>query len=238
MPNSGEIVAVRASTGEVLAVAQHQASGALPAAGALNAKLAPGTAFTIVSAAALAKKGVSPSTSIPCASSFNVGGQTFTSEGTGAAEAVQHRFRRGLRHGVRRAVRATHGERVGPGGQGVRHRLRLVAAAGAGLLRFGALHRGRSEPGGADHRPGQRADEPAVHGHGGRHGRRGPLARPAGAPGLRSAQCRRRPGRGRDEHGARAHARRGPVRCRPGGQPSRSAGVRPGRHWCTPVRAG
>jgi cell division protein FtsI/penicillin-binding protein 2 len=82
-PNSGEIVAVRASTGDILAVAQHQASGALPADGALNAKLAPGTAFTIVSAAALAKKDVSPSTSVPCARSFNVGGQTFTSEGTG-----------------------------------------------------------------------------------------------------------------------------------------------------------
>ena len=53
MSSSGEIVAVRASTGEVLAVAQHQASGALPADGALNAKLTPGTAFTIVSAAAL-----------------------------------------------------------------------------------------------------------------------------------------------------------------------------------------
>ncbi|MGH8920065.1 MAG: NTF2-like N-terminal transpeptidase domain-containing protein, partial [Actinomycetes bacterium] len=44
--SSGEIVAVRASTGEVLAVAQHQASGALPAAGALNAELMPGVAFT------------------------------------------------------------------------------------------------------------------------------------------------------------------------------------------------
>jgi hypothetical protein len=82
-PNSGEIVAVRASTGGILAVAQHQASGALPADGALSAKLAPGTAFTIVSAAALAKKNVSPTTSVSCASSFNVGGQTFTSAGTG-----------------------------------------------------------------------------------------------------------------------------------------------------------
>ena len=42
----GEIVAVKASTGEVLAVAQHQASGVLPAAGALDAKLVPGAAFT------------------------------------------------------------------------------------------------------------------------------------------------------------------------------------------------
>jgi cell division protein FtsI/penicillin-binding protein 2 len=80
---SGEIVAVRASTGEVLAVAQRQGSGALPADGALNAKLSPGTAFTIVSAAALAKHGVSASTPIPCASSFNVEGRTFSSPGTG-----------------------------------------------------------------------------------------------------------------------------------------------------------
>ena len=84
VPNSGEIVAVSASTGEVLAIAQHQASGPLPAAGALNAQLTPGTAFTIVSAAALAKKGVTPSTSMPCVGSFTVQGRTFTSEGTGA----------------------------------------------------------------------------------------------------------------------------------------------------------
>ena len=94
VPNSGEIVAVRASTGAVLAVAQHQASGALPAA--LNAKLAPGTAFTIVSAAALVeKKGVSLSTSIPCASSFNVGGQTFSSEGTGEQRPFSTAFAEG-----------------------------------------------------------------------------------------------------------------------------------------------
>ena len=94
VPNSGEIVAVRASTGAVLAVAQHQASGALPAA--LNAKLAPGAAFTIVSAAALVeKKGVSLSTSIPCASSFNVGGQTFSSEGTGEQRPFSTAFAEG-----------------------------------------------------------------------------------------------------------------------------------------------
>ena len=95
IPNSGEIVAVRASTGEILAVAQHQGSGALPAGGALNSKLAPGTAFTIVSAAALAKKDVSPSTSVPCAGSFNVGGQTFTSEGTGELRPFSTDFAEG-----------------------------------------------------------------------------------------------------------------------------------------------
>jgi cell division protein FtsI/penicillin-binding protein 2 len=94
-PNPGEIVAVRASTGEILAIAQHQASGALPADGALNAKLAPGTAFTIVSAAALARKDVSPSTSVPCAGSFNVGGQTFTSEGTGELRPFSTDFAEG-----------------------------------------------------------------------------------------------------------------------------------------------
>ena len=95
VPNSGEIVAVRASTGEILAVAQHQGSGALPADGALNAKLAPGTAFTIVSAAALAKKDVSPSTSVSCAGSFNVEGQTFTSEGTGELRPFSTDFAEG-----------------------------------------------------------------------------------------------------------------------------------------------
>jgi cell division protein FtsI/penicillin-binding protein 2 len=83
VPNSGEIVAVKASTGEVLAVAQHQAPGALPADGALNAKLAPGAAFTIVSAGALLSHGVTVKDQTPCASSFTVGGQTFTSEGAG-----------------------------------------------------------------------------------------------------------------------------------------------------------
>jgi cell division protein FtsI/penicillin-binding protein 2 len=81
--SSGEIVAVQASTGQVLAVAQHQGAGALPAAGPLAAKLVPGTAFTIVSAAALLSDGLTASTQISCENSFTVGGQTFTSDGTG-----------------------------------------------------------------------------------------------------------------------------------------------------------
>ncbi|HEY2278730.1 MAG TPA: penicillin-binding transpeptidase domain-containing protein, partial [Streptosporangiaceae bacterium] len=82
-PHSGEIVAVRASTGAVLAVAQHQGTGALPAQGALNARLAPGAAFTIVSAGALLSHSVKVTSQATCASSFTVGGQTFTSEGAG-----------------------------------------------------------------------------------------------------------------------------------------------------------
>jgi cell division protein FtsI/penicillin-binding protein 2 len=96
VPNSGEIVAVRASTGEVLAVGQHQASGPLPVAGALNAQLMPGTAFTIVSAAALiSQQGLSVSTPISCASSFTVGGQTFTSGGTGEYKPFSTYFAQG-----------------------------------------------------------------------------------------------------------------------------------------------
>jgi cell division protein FtsI/penicillin-binding protein 2 len=93
--SSGEIVAVQASTGDVLAVAQHQASGALPADGVLNAQLSPGTAFTIVSAAALVKSRVSASTPVPCASSFNVEGRTFTSTGTGQPKPFSTAFAEG-----------------------------------------------------------------------------------------------------------------------------------------------
>jgi hypothetical protein len=95
VPNSGEIVAVKASTGQVLAVAQHQASGILPADGAMNAKLVPGAAFTIVSAGALLSNGVSVKSQTSCANSFTVGGQTFTSEGTGQQKPFSALFAEG-----------------------------------------------------------------------------------------------------------------------------------------------
>ncbi len=83
VPESGELVAVRASTGQVLAVAQHDGPTALPPGGLLNARLSPGTAFTIVSSAALLESGLAVNTPISCDNSFTVGGQTFTSYGTG-----------------------------------------------------------------------------------------------------------------------------------------------------------
>jgi cell division protein FtsI/penicillin-binding protein 2 len=93
VPYSGEIVAVQALTGQVLAVAQRQGAGALPAGGALDAKLEPGTAFTIVSAAALLGAKVTvPTTPISCENSFTVGGQTFTSDGTGAQQPFSADF--------------------------------------------------------------------------------------------------------------------------------------------------
>jgi cell division protein FtsI/penicillin-binding protein 2 len=80
---SGELVAVQASTGDVLAVAQHTGSAPLPTGGVLNGKLSPGTAFTIVSAAALLESGLSVQTPVGCTNLLSVGGQTFTSDGSG-----------------------------------------------------------------------------------------------------------------------------------------------------------
>ena len=78
--NSGEIVAVDSSTGEVRALAAHQAGSVpLPPDGPLAARLQPGMAFSIVSAAALLGTGdVSTSQPLPCQNVANVGGQTFT----------------------------------------------------------------------------------------------------------------------------------------------------------------
>ena len=78
--NSGEIVAVDSSTGDVLALAAHQAGSVpLPPDGPLAAKLQPGMAFSIVSAAALLGIGdVSTSQPLPCQNVAEVGGQTFT----------------------------------------------------------------------------------------------------------------------------------------------------------------
>ena len=88
---SGEIVAVQAHTGEVLAVAQRHVSGPA-AADVLNARLRPGTAFTIVSAAALLDTGVRTDTQISCENSFTVGGQTFTSDAAGATKSFSDDF--------------------------------------------------------------------------------------------------------------------------------------------------
>jgi cell division protein FtsI/penicillin-binding protein 2 len=89
---SGEIVAVQASTGQVLAVAQRRAPGSESMADAFDAKLAPGTAFTIVSAAALLGAGLKVFTPTPCENSFTVGGQTFTSYGTGTPKPFSDDF--------------------------------------------------------------------------------------------------------------------------------------------------
>lgn len=77
VPGSAAIVAVSASTGQVLGVAQRQAPGE-PAVDALNGRYQPGQAFTIVSTEALLASGFDVDTPIPCISSNEVGGQNFT----------------------------------------------------------------------------------------------------------------------------------------------------------------
>jgi hypothetical protein len=129
---------------------------ALPAAGPLAAKLTPGTAFTIVSAAALLSDGVTASTQISCENSFTVGGQTFTSDGDRRGEAVQRRFRRRLRHGVRGLSERLTTEPVRPGGNGLRDRRELVLPAGAPFSGSVPSAAGRGRPGRRDDRPGQR----------------------------------------------------------------------------------
>jgi cell division protein FtsI/penicillin-binding protein 2 len=92
---SGAIVAVQASTGNVLAVAQHHAPGAGAAADVLDARLTPGTAFTIVSAAALLGTGLKADSPISCDNSYTVGGQPFTSDGSGATVPFSDDFAKG-----------------------------------------------------------------------------------------------------------------------------------------------
>ena len=78
-PNSAEIVAVDWKTGQIRALASHEAGAVgLPAGGALNAKIEPGMAFSIVSAAALLSTGVDANHPLPCEPVADVGGVTFT----------------------------------------------------------------------------------------------------------------------------------------------------------------
>ena len=56
MPASAAIVAVQASTGKILAVASHTASG-MPGLSPLAGQYQPGQAFTIVSSAAILSAG-------------------------------------------------------------------------------------------------------------------------------------------------------------------------------------
>jgi len=75
-PAAAAIVAVQASTGHIIAVADHPGGGTRvdPLAG----RYQPGEAFTIVSAAALLANGTGLNAPIPCLPSTRVGSRTFT----------------------------------------------------------------------------------------------------------------------------------------------------------------
>jgi cell division protein FtsI/penicillin-binding protein 2 len=75
-PGSAAIVAMQASTGHILAVAEHS-SGGMPAIDAMNGHYPPGGAFTIVSTEALLASGLQVNTVIPCVPVNPVGGRNF-----------------------------------------------------------------------------------------------------------------------------------------------------------------
>ena len=79
-PNSAEIVAVDTQTGAIRVLASRNARGTqpLPKGGTLSARVEPGMAFSIVSAAALLSTGIDPSHPLPCEPVADVGGETFT----------------------------------------------------------------------------------------------------------------------------------------------------------------
>ncbi|MGH3209836.1 MAG: NTF2-like N-terminal transpeptidase domain-containing protein, partial [Trebonia sp.] len=77
--SSAEIVALDWSSGQIRVLASHQTGNVqLPKGGALNSKVEPGMAFSIVSAAALLSTGVNANHPLPCESVADVGGVTFT----------------------------------------------------------------------------------------------------------------------------------------------------------------
>jgi cell division protein FtsI/penicillin-binding protein 2 len=79
-PGSAAIVAVSATTGQVLAVAQHNARN-MPQVQPLSGKYQPGQAFTVISTAALLNTGlIGVNTPIPCGASNPVGGENFTND--------------------------------------------------------------------------------------------------------------------------------------------------------------
>ena len=172
--NSGEIVAVDSSTGEVRALAAHQAGSVpLPPDGPLAARLQPGMAFSIVSAAALLGTGdVSTSQPLPCQNVANVGGQTFTYQpGPCGLDNLRRGLRRRVRDGLRDHVGEADRAPAFDCGTVLRHR-NTVEPAGARVLRVGRCRHRPGRRGGAGDRHRRRADEPARHGDGGGRGRR------------------------------------------------------------------
>ncbi len=69
------LVAVKASTGEVIAAAI--SPGAKNANLALAGNNAPGSTFKIVTSLAILRKGATPATTLPCTNTLNVGGRLF-----------------------------------------------------------------------------------------------------------------------------------------------------------------
>lgn len=77
LPESAAIVAMRASTGDILAVAEHTAPGT-PAIDPLAGHYAAGTVFTVISTEALLASGLPVDAAVRCPAQSDVGGKNFT----------------------------------------------------------------------------------------------------------------------------------------------------------------
>lgn len=87
--NSAEIVAVDSATGAIRAIATQSGGDVpLPGNGPLDAKIQPGMAFSIVSAAALLSAGVAANSPLPCEPVADVDGMTFTYQPATAATST------------------------------------------------------------------------------------------------------------------------------------------------------
>ncbi len=74
-PGIASLVVVKVGTGDILAAANSPASAANPTA--TFGRLAPGSTFKVVTSLALLRKGLTPTSSVPCTATVNVGGRNF-----------------------------------------------------------------------------------------------------------------------------------------------------------------
>ena len=209
------LVAVRPSTGDVLAVANRPTNSTFDRA--LGGRYPPGSTFKIVSTAALLRDGLNPDATVVCPQTINVGGRTFKNfegEASGAV-AVQPGLRAVVQHRVREPLGPPAGRRAARHGARLRPRPQGQAAAD-GRRQPGPAGRRPRRARGGDDRPGAHPREPAADGGRRGDGRRRALARaaarehrPAGrraggvARGPRPAAVAHARGRdARDRHGA------------------------------------
>lgn len=88
-PRVSGLVAVRPSTGEVLAVANGPSG--TTATTALGARVPPGSTFKVVSTLALLRQGLTPDEEVPCPATAEVDGRAFTNAGDFALGTVPFR---------------------------------------------------------------------------------------------------------------------------------------------------
>ncbi len=198
------LVVLDIKTGGILAAAQSPAGGTYPHVTYGN--YAPGSTFKTVSALAMLRSGLTPSSLVNCPSSLTVGTYTFGNYSGYPSSALgpdpaHHRLRPILQHGLRGRGRHRH--------RGTAPRRGGLAGRGHGLRR--GLHlelrhrraRQLDRPGGLDDRAGAGHHVAAGDGDRGRVGR----GRPHGPP---------LAGGGQDRHadGAAADRSRGPATSR------------------------